>query len=176
MQKKISFQVKIGVKDLYHFLMSYNYKSLGGIFGVFISIVCLIYLAISFPDNKPGANFLFLFLGLLFTVLQPLMLFQKAAQQATTSPAFREPLEYELNEEGVVIRQKSEEVPVAWDAIVKVVEDKKQILIYTSRVNACIWPKEQFADQVVEVKEMISSSVEEKICKWQKEGKAECVQ
>lgn len=176
MQKKISFQVKIGVKDLYHFLMSYNYKSLGGIFGVFISIVCLIYLAISFPDNKPGANFLFLFLGLLFTVLQPLMLFQKAAQQATTSPAFREPLEYELNEEGVVIRQKSEEVPVAWDAIVKVVEDKKQILIYTSRVNACIWPKEQFADQVVEVKEMISSSVEEKICKWQKEGKAEGVQ
>lgn len=166
MQKKISFQVKIGVKDLYHFLMSYNYKSFGGIFGVLISIVCLIYLAISFQDNGSGANLLFLFLGLLFTVLQPLMLFQKAAQQATTSPAFREPLEYELNEEGIVISQKSEKVPVSWDAIVKVVEDKKQILIYTSRVNACIWPKGQFEDQVEEVKEMISSSVEKQICKW----------
>ena len=158
--------MKIGVKDLYHFLMSYNYKSFGGIFGVLISIVCLIYLAISFQDNGSGANLLFLFLGLLFTVLQPLMLFQKAAQQATTSPAFREPLEYELNEEGIVISQKSEKVPVSWDAIVKVVEDKKQILIYTSRVNACIWPKEQFEDQVEEVKEMISSSVEKQICKW----------
>ena len=166
MQKKISFQVKIGVKDLYHFLMSYNYKSFGGIFGLFISVVCLVYLAISFQDNSSGANLLFLFLGLLFTVIQPFMLFQKAAQQATTSPAFREPLEYELNEDGVVIRQKSEEVPVSWDAIVKIVEDKKQILIYTSRVNACIWPKEQFEDQVEEVKEMISSSVEKQICKW----------
>ena len=146
--------------------MSYNYKSFGGIFGVLISIVCLIYLAISFQDNGSGANLLFLFLGLLFTVLQPLMLFQKAAQQATTSPAFREPLEYELNEEGIVISQKSEKVPVSWDAIVKVVEDKKQILIYTSRVNACIWPKGQFEDQVEEVKEMISSSVEKQICKW----------
>ena len=119
--------MKIGVKDLYHFLMIYNYKSFGGILGLFISIVCLIYLVISFQDNGSGANLLFLFLGLLFTVLQPIMLFQKAAQQATTSPAFREPLEYELNEEGIVIRQKAEEVPVAWDAIVKVAEDKKQI-------------------------------------------------
>lgn len=168
MQKKVSFQVKIGVKDLYHFLMSYNYKSFGGGFGLFISIVCLIYLVISFRTNTFGANLLFLFLGLLFTVLQPIMLFQKAAQQATTSPAFREPLEYELNEEGVVIRQNSEEVPVAWDAIVKVVEDKKQILIYTSRVNACIWPKEQFTDQVEVVKEKICASVEKKICKWHK--------
>lgn len=173
MEKKVQFQVKIGVKDLYYFLLSYNYKSFGGLFGLLISVVCLVYLAITCKDNSSGANLLFLFLGLLFTVIQPLMLFQKAAQQVTKSPAFREPLEYEVNEEGVVIRQNAEEVPVTWNAIVKVVEDKKQILIYTSRVNACIWPKEQFAEQVEEVKEAISAHMEPNLCKWKKGTKTE---
>lgn len=171
MEKNIKFQIKIGVKDLYHFLMEFNYKSFGGVFGLLISVVCLIYLAVSFKSNSNGANLLFLFLGLLFTVIQPLLLLQKAAQQATRSEAFRNPLEYEIGENGFVIRQKEQEVEVAWDTVVKVVEDAKQILVYTSRVNACIWPKEQLNQQETQVKEALNHYVGTDLCKWRRKEK-----
>lgn len=169
--KNIKFQIKIGVKDLYHFLMGFNYKSFGGILGLIISAVCLIYLAVTFKSNSNSANLLFLFLGLLFTVIQPLLLLQKAAQQATRSEAFRNPLEYELGESGFVIRQQEQEVEVAWDAVVKVVEDTKQILVYTSRVNACIWPKEQLNQYELEVKEALNQYVGADLCRWKSREK-----
>ena len=167
------FQIKIRVKDLYRFLMYYNYKSIGGVVGVLISVVSFGYLLISFQGNSNGTNLLLLVVGLLFTVIQPLMLLQKSAMQATQNPGFRNPLEYEIGEQGVVIRQSAEEVSVPWENIVSIVETKKQILVYTSRVNACIWPKDQFAEQQQGIKQIIAQYMEPQYCKWHKGEKME---
>jgi len=155
--EKVSFRVKLGVMDLYRFLMTYNYKSFGGIFGVLISVACLMLLAVSFHDNTPQMNLVLLALGLLFTVIQPVMIWKKAATQVVKNPVFQEELEYELSKDGISIRQKDVEQKVMWNQIFKVAEDKKQILVYTSRVNACIWPKAQIQEQLEHVKTMLKS-------------------
>lgn len=159
MENTIHFKVKIGVKDLFRFLMEYNYKSVGGAFGLVISFACFGMLAYSFLDNSMEANLLLLAIGLLFTVVQPLMLLKKAAMQVVKNPVFRDPLEYEMNEEGLVVRQGEVEQEILWNGIIKISESKKQILVYTSRVNACIWPKEQLADQLDQIKLTLTKNV-----------------
>lgn len=162
---KINFRVKIGVMDLFRFLMHYNYKNAGGIIGIGISVVCLGYLIYSFPHNSNMTNLLLLLIGLLFTVIQPLMLLKKAAVQVVKNPAFREYLEYEVGEEGIKVCQNGLEQKVLWQDIYKIVENKKQMLIYTSRVNACIWPKDQVEKNLQQIKENILEYADGKLYK-----------
>lgn len=168
MENKLCFKVKIGVKDLFHFLMGYNYKSVGGVFGLVISFACLGLLAYSFPDNSTQMNVVLLVIGLLFTVIQPLMLLKKAAVQVVKNPVFRDTLEYEIGDSGITVRQKDVEQDISWDGIFKICENKKQILVYTSRVNACIWPKEQMADKLWPVKSALTEHVDAGVCKAMK--------
>lgn len=149
--EQIKFQVKIGVKDLYHFLMVYNYKSVGGIFGVGLSLACLFGFFISWNGKWDGSQVLLLLAGLLFTVIQPVMLWKKAMVQVLKNPVFKQPLEYALSEKGISIAQGEQESQLPWTSIIKVKADREQILLYTSRVNACIWPKKQLAEQEAEV-------------------------
>ena len=165
-KEKINFRIKIGVMDLFRFLMHYNYKNAGGVIGIGISVVCLGDLLYSFPHNTNMMNLLLLFMGLLFTVIQPLMLLKKAAVQVVKNPAFQEYLEYEVGEEGITICQKELEQKVLWQDIYKIVENKKQMLIYTSRVNACIWPKEQVGEEKLQqIKADIVEYVDDKLYK-----------
>lgn len=165
MENTLHFKVKIGVKDLFRFLMEYNYKSVGGAFGLVISFACLGLLAYSFPDNSTQVNVLLLVIGLLFTVIQPLMLLKKAAVQVVKNPVFRDTLEYEIGDQGITVRQKDVEQEIFWDRISKICESKKQILVYTSRVNACIWPKEQLEDKLCQVSSLLAKNVDPSIYK-----------
>lgn len=158
-EKTIKIRVKLGVWDLYHFLMQYNYKSFGGIFGVIISLCSLGYVVVTHGKHDAGVNIVFLLIGLLWTVIQPLLLLQKATQQAARNEAYKEALEYEFEENGIRIRQGKEEAEVLWENIVKAKEDKKQILLFTSRVHACILPKAQFTEELQEIKILIREKV-----------------
>lgn len=159
MEKTIKIKVKLGVWDLYHFLLQYNYKSFGGIFGVIISLLSLGYVVATYEKHDVTINIIFLLIGLLWTVIQPLLLLQKAAQQATKNEAYKAALEYEFDNKGLKIRQGKEKAEVLWENIVKVKEDRKQILLFTSRVHACILPKEQFVEELEKIKTLIREKV-----------------
>ena len=159
MEKTVKIRVKLGVGDLYHFLLQYNYKSFGGIIGLIISLCSLGYVAVTYGKHDVGTNMVFILIGLLWTVIQPVMLWQKAAKQAVKSQAYQQELEYEFDENRIKIRQGSEEVEVLWENIVKVKEDKKQILLFTSRVHASILPKAQFAEELSAIKALIQEKV-----------------
>lgn len=173
MADTLHFKVKIGVKDLFRFLMEYNYKSVGGAFGLVISFVCLGMLAYSFQDNSAQVNALLLVIGLLFTVIQPLMLLKKAAVQVAKNPVFRDTLEYEIGDKGITVRQKDVEQEILWDGIFKICESKQQILVYTSRVNACIWPKGQLSDNLWQVRSILTKNVDSSIYKAMKKRDGE---
>lgn len=159
MEKTIKIKIKLGVWDLYHFLLQYNYKSFGGIFGLIISLLSLMYVITTFGKHDMRTNIIFLFIGLLWTVIQPLLLLQKAAQQTTKNEAYKAALEYEFDNTGLKIYQGKEKAEVLWENIVRVKEDRKQILLFTSRVHACILPKEQFVEELQQIKVLIQEKV-----------------
>lgn len=155
MEQEIKIKVKIKVSDLYHFLLQYNYKKISGIVGLVISFGAAIYLGCTFRQNQTNVNVVLSFIALLWTVIQPILLFQRAAQQVTKNPAFQEEIEYIFDDKKMTIRQRSEKAEVPWEGIVKIKEDRKQILLFTSQVHACILPKEQFRNEYNQLKELL---------------------
>ncbi|MEE0348818.1 MAG: YcxB family protein [Lachnospiraceae bacterium] len=168
MEEKVMFKVKIEAKDLYRFFLVYNYRSVSGVLCVIASLASLVFLIGTFQHNESLTNGILFFIALYFTVFRLLTLRQKAELQVKTNPGFQDELEYEMNQEGIIIRQNGEEVCVSWEQVVRVLETKDLILVYTSRVNAFILPKEQFEASVSEVKEQIEKGVAKKKCRWKK--------
>jgi hypothetical protein len=150
----VKFKTKINTNELFQFLMKHSYAGISGKIGLLISLVA----AILFIKNVPyfiGNEMqviLFGILALLFTVVNPLLLLMKAKQQKLTNPAYKNEMEYELNEEGIVLHVGEQEGGIPWDMIVKIVETKSLYLLYTTRINAFLWPKK---DMGAKEKEMI---------------------
>lgn len=81
----------------------------------------------------------------------------RAASQAKSNPAFRKPLHYRLTEEGIQVSQDGVTEQMAWEGMVKAISTPKSIVVYTTAVNACIFPKRDLGDGKMKVIEMIST-------------------
>lgn len=73
------------------------------------------------------------------------------------NPAFKEPLHYVLNDEGIHVSQNGTEEMQAWDNIVKAVSTGRSLIVYTSRVNACIFPRRDLGDRTTQVIQVLST-------------------
>jgi hypothetical protein len=61
-----------------------------------------------------------------------------------------------LNEEGITISQGEVSDAQSWGDMVKAVSTSRSLIVYTSPVNATIFPKNQLGDKQTYVIEMIS--------------------
>ena len=167
-KQTVKFCLQVKAKDLFRFFLVYNYRNLSGVLCVIVSFASLIFLITTFSENETLTNGILFFIALYFTVIRPVILFQKAELQVKTNPGFQDELQYEMSQDGIVIQQNGEEGAVSWEQVIRVLETNHLILIYTSRVNAFILPKEQIADIISMLKECIKEYVAEKKCKWKK--------
>ena len=97
------------------------------------------------------------FVGLVMLLYLPWTLFIKSRSQILSNPSFQEPLTYILDEEGLTVSQGEAQEKMAWGDMHKAVSTGRSIIVYTSRVNATIFPKRQMGDQRNAVIEMIST-------------------
>ena len=147
---KLQFEVKIDSKILYDYLLQHTYKSPSGLIGTLIGIVIFLgFLKFGYP--------IYLLASLVLILYLPWTLFLKSKQQALSNPAFKNPIQYEINDEGMVVRLGEEEVAVPWDSMYKAVSTSKSIILYTSKIHASIFPKRDLKDLTVPVMEIIST-------------------
>lgn len=104
-----------------------------------------------------SGTWIFIIGGILLLVYLPWTLFIKSKQQALSNPAFKEPLHYVLDDNGITISQGEVSTTQNWDDMVKAVSTSRSIIVYTSRVNATIFPKSQLGDRKAAVIEVIST-------------------
>jgi hypothetical protein len=154
--KTVSADITIGTKDMFYFFMRHNYACFSGLFGLFISLGALILLIVRFKQYETTAKCLLLLVALLFTVIQPLQLLLKAANQIKRSPMFSEPIHYTFRQDGLEISQKDQSGVIPWEQVMKAVDTGKYIIIYITRMRAYIFPKEQM-EHLDEIKEIIRS-------------------
>lgn len=146
----IELDVKIGAGDLYDYLLMHNYNSPAGIMGSTLGAVMIV--------SAFMTRYWILLVGGIFLLLYlPWTLFIKSRQQALKNPVFQKPLHYVLDEEGIRISQGEESAAQSWEDMVKAVSTGKSIILYTSRVNATIFPKAQLGEQKEALIEMIST-------------------
>lgn len=146
----VELDIMIGSGDLYDYNLRHAYNSPAGLMGSILGAVMVIVGAAS-------GTWIFIIGGILLLVYLPWTLFIKSKQQALSNPAFKEPLHYVLDESGITISQGEVSTTQNWDDMVKAVSTSRSIIVYTSRVNATIFPKSQLGDRKAAVIEVIST-------------------
>ncbi len=151
----IEFDVKMTTGKLYDYMLRHTFTSFSGILGEIVGIILLIgFFAYKTPT--------FLFGGILVTLYLPVALFANARKQVKLTPAFKQPLHYCLTEEGIEVTAGEAKDFQAWKDMVKAVSTNKNIIIYTSKVNACLFPREDLKEKQEDVIKMISSHMDPK--------------
>ncbi len=147
---EMEFDVKINAGILYDYMLHHTYTSFAGILGTVVGALMILGFAM-------GGHALYLIAGVIILVYQPGSLFLKSKQQALANPAFKQPLHYKMNEEGVEVSQGEAHEFQKWEDMVKAVSTGRSIILYTGRVNASIFPRRELGDQLSGVVEMIST-------------------
>lgn len=152
---RVSVGMKVGY--MYSFLMQHTHRSFKGIFGVCISVAALAAFALSFDGNGDTTRkVILLIIGLLFTVVNPIILLIKAQQQVLLSPVYKNPLTYLFTEDGMTVSQGEQEQSLAWNAILEVRKTASVLIIYTAKNTASILAYKEMGENRQAVEEMIA--------------------
>ena len=147
---EIEFDVKITSNVLYDYMLRHTYSSLSGIMGSVVGVLMLIL----FVSNRQP---ICLIIGVVILLYLPWTLFLKSRQQALNTPAFKKPLHYRLSDEGIEVSQDDTVEKMGWDGMFKAVSTVNSIIVYTTKTNACIFPKRDLGDKKYKVIEIIST-------------------
>lgn len=151
----VKIEVKMTEKYMYDFMLYHTYSHLSGILGAVIGVIALGLGISTLLDGEASAAMPMFLVAVLFLIVNPVTTKKRAKQQVEKSEMFQKPLEYEFNEEGVVVRQGDLEAVNKWDEFAKAVSTQKSVILYVTRMRAIIFPKECMGDQYENVIKMI---------------------
>lgn len=155
---RLEIETKINVPELYEFTINHNYKSLHGIISLLFSIASAIG-AVAFWDRFSTMNrVLIILFALMFTVFEPVGCYIKVRKQVKS--AFKQPLKYIFDKEGVTIIQGDASANCQWYEIMKVTTTKKLVNIYTTPVRAFILPKRDIGKDYEELRELLQQNTQ----------------
>ena len=146
----IEFDVKIKAADLYDYMLYHTYHGFSGIFGTLIGLLMIV-CGISIE------KWVLVIAGIILLLYLPWTLFLKSRQQILANPAFKAPLHYVLDDEGIHVSQGEDEEMQKWEDVVKAVASNKSIFVYTSRVNACIFPRRDMGEYTAQVIQVLAT-------------------
>ena len=146
---ELEFDVKVNSKVLYDYMLHHTYGSFQGVLGTAVGAIMLVGYGVT-------GYVIWLIAGIVLLAYLPWSLFLKSKQQMLSTAAFQNPLHYRMTEEGVEISQGEAKEFQKWEHMWKATSTGKSIILYTSRVNACIFPRTDLKEKEVAVIEMIS--------------------
>lgn len=147
---ELEFDVKMTAGALYDYMLRHTYYSASGLIGTIVGALLVVWFF-----YKGGA--IFLIAGIIILLYLPWTLFIKSRRQMLSTPAFKKSLHYKLTKEGIEVSQGEEVQSQKWENMYKAVSTPKSIIVYTSPVNASIFPKQDMGELTFPVIEMIST-------------------
>ena len=136
----LCLSVQMTDKILYDYLIHHAYTHFPGIMSVCFAVLGLLFYART-------SEIIYLALAVLLIFYLPVNLGYRAKVQMM-SPVFKEPIDYEVSEAGIRMRQNEAESLATWDMIEKAVSTKKSIVMYTGKNSATIFPREALGDDL----------------------------
>lgn len=152
---KIEFDVTMTTAKMYDYMLRHMMTSFQGIVGEMIGILLIIGYIMT-------AKWVYLIAGIVVIVYLPVTLYLKAKRQVMLNPVFKEPLHYTLDDEGVKVKSGDSEESLPWSAMYKATSSLRTIILYTNKINACLFPKEDLGDDKNEVIKIISTHMDPK--------------
>ena len=149
-EKKISFSVQMTTTELYRFKLYHAYHKFSGILGVILSIVSVFVLLTSFVKLTEQTRAVLILVAVWFILFEPVKFYVHARGQVKRNKVYKELLNYAIDETGISISQDEQQQMVEWKQLFKIVETKKQFLVYSGPMYAFIFPKSQMGEESCE--------------------------
>lgn len=146
-QDKVEFDVQLQPKDLYRFNIYQTYTGIQGWISVILGILGFVMAGITFGEAELPYTILYIVVGFLFLFYIPVSLWFRAKAVLKTNTVLAGKLHYEVSDEQIHVTQGEDAGDLPWEAIYKIVANKNQVLIYSTRINAYVVPREQIGDQ-----------------------------
>ena len=163
----MKFDIKITEKDMYQFNLYHTYHTFNGIISVVVGIFVFVVCYLVRDRLAPTDVVLYIVLGVALLLYSPVSLLMRSKAQVRGSVVLQNALTYEFKDEGVLVSTNAVEAGeessalLTWENVYKIVETKKQLLIYSSRVNAYVIPLEQLGTQKDELKSYIKERTDD---------------
>lgn len=154
-----SFDVKMKPRYMIHFLLRHSYLTAGGITGLIISLASLAYLMVGWGSLDNRERLIIGFLASMFTVINPLMLYNRGKKQVVNNECYQEAITYRISEEGITTIQGDNSAVTPWSNVKKSVTLTEQLIVYTSPIHAFLFPYESMGQE----KESIVTYIKEHI-------------
>lgn len=147
---EVEFDVKIDGNVLYDYMLQHTMTSAQGLLGTMVGALMIV----AFFMNQ---GIIYLIAGVFIVLYLPVTLYVKAHAQAKANTIFYKPLHYRLTEEGIEASQDDTVNLLEWDKFLKATSTRSSVIVYTTKINACIFPKKAMGDKSAKVIEMIST-------------------
>lgn len=155
------FDIDLSVKDLYRFSIYHNYTTFQGVLSIFIAIAAFVAAVITRDQVDMTYTILYVVFGIVFIFYMPVTLWMSAKRQMAMSEQLKHTLHYRIDAEGVTVMQNEEQATLPWKQVYQIKVTKSNVLIYSTRINAYIMPKEQLEAGVCEnIKEIAKNNLE----------------
>lgn len=153
----VKIEAKLTKREMFNFMLRHNYHSLGGVCGIIISIGALVLFFANLNNDKVNDMYkiALLFVGVLFIIVQPIMLYIKSCTQVKNSGSINKPLVYEFNDREFTISMDEEKVSQSYADIFKVISTRLSVIIYINRYRAFILPKSCIGENFESLKKLI---------------------
>ncbi len=153
MTQQIEFDAQLDKRTLNRFLIRNNFLRAGGVIGLLISLAAILGLICFWRYFAMSQRVILVFLGLMFTVIQPVTLLMKGWNQLKTG-TFREPFHYVFTKNGMEVTNIAGTATVEWQEVRKVVTTKDAMYIYMNAVSAFIIPRSACEEEYVDLAKM----------------------
>lgn len=141
---EIRATVKVKVSDMFCFLMHYSYASTSGLIGLLFSVGSLVLLLYMWGRLEPAYTLILIVCALLFTVINPAMLYKRAKKQVATSPSLKEPIKYVFSENGIHMEMGREKADIKWADFCKIKKVCGRYIFYINHIRANVVPAASF--------------------------------
>ncbi|MGN0290450.1 MAG: YcxB family protein [Lachnospiraceae bacterium] len=138
---KEEFDVTLKKEDMFRFNMYHTYHSFQGLFSIAMMIFVIGIAVYTWGELSPMYSVICILMSIVIVCYIPLNLWIHAKIQLERTEALRNTQHFTIDEKGITISQNGEEATLEWEKIYKVVETKSSVLVYSSRVNAYVFPK-----------------------------------
>ncbi|NLG05211.1 MAG: YcxB family protein [Clostridia bacterium] len=152
---QVEFDVKMTTRKMYDYMLYHMFTSFQGILGESIGVLLIGAFILS-------GKWIYLITGVIVLFYLPVALYMNAKKQVLLNPAFKEVLHYTLDDNGITITVGDSSESQKWEDMRKAVSTNRSIIVYTSKVGASIFPKEDMGSQCLNVIEMISTHMNPK--------------
>lgn len=149
------FDVSMKFNIMYDFRLQHSYRQ-----------------PISIIATAVGVAFIFFYIrymawyylaaALLLILYLPVTLTYSTFLQVKTNPAFKNPIHYKVDDEGITVSVGEQSQSIGWDAISKVRNTSKSYILYTSSKAAFIFPLASMGGEQPKVLETICTHVDPK--------------